>query len=223
MFLALDESERCSKNVFGGILLPEQKLPDLEKDWTLLRLKHKLFAEIKWESIDQYYKRYCDFIDLFFNNKDITFHSICYCNENKKYNAVYVLIRTITWKMQNAGLNEPLFILFDNNEGLGERETAEIKKIAQIDRGFKQRVEFCNQGTSHILGALQLADLLTGAICSKVNNETINKKRDYVVKFIEDKNKLPLDWAKDRLPQLNEFKIHYFDPDKKVKNPTAPF
>src|SRR4030042_6705480 len=105
MFLAFDESERCSKNIFGGILLPEKELPDLEKEWTILRLKHKLFAEIKWENIDQYYQRYCEFIDLFFNKDNITFHSICYCNEKKKYNAAYVLIRTITWKMQNEGLN----------------------------------------------------------------------------------------------------------------------
>jgi hypothetical protein len=217
MFLAFDESERCSKNIFGGILLPEQELPDLEKEWTILRLKHKLFAEIKWSSIDQYYKRYCDFLDLFFSKKHITFHSICYRRTNQKYNAVYVLIRTITWKMQNAGLNEPLFILFDNDGSIGEKETLEIKKIAKVDGAFKQKVEFCNQGTSHILGILQLADVLVGSICSKVNSELVNKEREFIVKYIESKNKLPLDWSSERLPKLYEYKIHYFDPDRKIK------
>lgn len=217
MFLALDESERESKNVLGGILLPEQKLPDLEKDWTILRLKHKLFAEIKWEQIDQYHKRYCDFVDLFFNDSSITFHSICYCDKKKKYNAAYILIRTITWKMQNEGIDEPLFILFDNDGSLGKEGTTEIKKIAQIDGKFKQKVEFCNQGTSHILGALQLADLILGAVGSKINKETLNKKKEFVLNHIETKNKLPLDWSSEKLPRLNEYKIQYFDPNRRIK------
>jgi len=217
MFLAFDESERRSKNIFGGVLLPEQELPDLEKDWTALRIKHKLFAEIKWDSIDQYYKRYCDFVDLFFNKKSITFHSICYRRIKQKYNAAYVLIRTITWKIQNAGLNEPLFILFDNDGSIGEKETLKIKKIAKADGAFKQKVEFCNQGTSHILGALQLSDLLVGSVCFKINNESVNKERESIVKYIEKSNKLPLDWSSERLPKLYDYKMHYFDPDRSKK------
>jgi len=119
--------------------------------------------------------------------------------------------------MQNAGQNEPLFILFDNDGSIGEKETLGIKKIAKTDGAFKQKVEFCSQGTSHILGALQLADVLVGSVCSKVNGELVNKKREFVVRYIESKNKLPLDWSSERLPKLYEYKIHYFDPDRIIK------
>jgi hypothetical protein len=217
MFLALDESEENGKKVLGGILLSEKLLPALEADFVSLRVKHKLFAELKWNKIDQYYKRYCEFIDLFFNDPNITYHSICYRRTgDQKYRAAFVLIRTITWKLQNAGINEPLYVLFDNDGSLGDHEAREIKKIAATDRRFKQRLEFCSQGTSHVLGALQLADLLTGAVCSAINGIALAVEPKHVHDHIQAKNNgVPLDWASARLPKLNDLKIHYFDPDNR--------
>ncbi len=220
MFLALDESEEHSKKVLGGVLLSEKLLPNLEADFVALRVQHKLFGEIKWNNIDQYHERYCDFIDLFFNNKHTTYHSICYRRGgNQKYRAAFVLIRTITWKMQNAGINEPLYVLFDNDGSLGEREVREIKKIAATDRRFKQKLEFCNQGSSHLLATLQLADILTGAVCMAINSVTLAPPKKHVYDHITKQNKgVHLGWASTRLPALNELKIHYFDPDTKPVN-----
>ncbi len=214
MFLALDESEEHSKKILGGILMPESELPSLEGDFVKLRIQHKLFGEIKWSRIDKYYKKYYDFISLFFDQKSATFHSICYRRE--KYRAAFVLIRTITWKMQNAGINEPLYVLFDNDGSIGEREVEEIKKIAAGDRKFKQKLEFCNQGTSHVLGILQLADLLTGSVCTSANAISLSPAKkgvaDHILKL---NNNVPLDWSSISLPKLDEYKIHYFDPDNK--------
>ena len=135
--------------VLGGVLISEKKLPEFEANFVRLRVQHKLFGEIKWQRIDQYHDRYCDFLDLFFDEKEMTFHSICYRRSGTdKYRAAYALIRTITWKMQNAGINEPLYVLFDNDGRLGDTEAREIRKIAKNDRRFKQELEFCSQGTS---------------------------------------------------------------------------
>jgi len=219
MFLILDESEGHQKMVLGGILLSEDVLPNLEKEFVVLRIKHKLFGELKWNRIDQYYKRYCDFIDLLFDTKEVTFHSICYRRGGTdKYRAAFVLIRTITWKMQNAGINEPLYVLFDNDGDLGDREAREIRKIADVDPRFKQKLEFCSQGTSHILGAMQIADLFTGAVSSVINSMDMSSKRLHVVDHITKRNNnVPLSWASLRLPKLYDFKIHFFDPDTKPK------
>ncbi len=67
--LSGDESEEHQKMVLGGVLISEKTLPTFEADFVQLRIKHKLFGEIKWNRIDQYHKRYCDFIDLFFDKK----------------------------------------------------------------------------------------------------------------------------------------------------------
>lgn len=221
MFLILDESEEHQKMVLGGLLISEKILPSFEAEFVSLRVKHKLFGELKWHRIDQYYQRYCEFIDLFFNEKSITFHSICYRRGGTdKYKAGYALIRTITWKMQNAGINEPLYVLFDNDGNLGDKEAREIRKIAEQDKRFKQRLEFCSQGTSHILGAMQISDLLTGAVCSTINSGTISINKKKVLEHIISKNgDASLDQAKASLslPKLNDFKIHFFDPDNKPK------
>ncbi len=215
MFFALDESEEHQKKVLGGLLLPETDLPNLERDFVALRVKHKLFGELKWTRIDQYHIRYRDFLDLFFDGKGITYHSICFRRGGEqKYRAAYVLIRTITWKLQNAGINEPMYVLFDNDGNLGEREVEEIKKIVAGDRMFKQKLEFCNQGTSHVLGALQLSDIITGAVCAAVNQAPMHQNKKSVHDYIMRKNNgVALDRTSALLPKLNELKIHYFDPD----------
>lgn len=217
MFLILDESEEHQKMVLGGLLISEKILPNFEADFVRLRIKHKLFGEIKWNRIDQYHKRYCDFLDLFFNEKSITFHSMCYRRSGvDKYKAGYTLIRTITWKMQNAGINEPLYVLFDNDGNLGDKEAREIGKIAKQDNRFKQKLEFCSQGTSHLLGAMQIADLLTGAVCSAINSVAVSNERKYVRDYITTKNNgVELSWASLSFPKLNDLKIHFFDPDTK--------
>jgi hypothetical protein len=215
MFLILDESEEHPKMVLGGVLISEKKLSAFEGKFVDLRIKHKLFGEIKWNRIDQYYKRYCEFIDLFFDESGMTFHSICYRMKGaNKYRAAYALIRTVTWKMQNAGINEPLYVLFDNDGNLGDTEARKIRRIAQNDTRFKQELVFCSQGTSQILGAMQVADLLTGAVCSVINGGVVSEERSYVKKHIKTKNNnIELNWSSLNLPRLNAHKIHFFDPD----------
>lgn len=201
--------------VLGGVLIPQEEVPLLERDFVSLRIKHKLFGEIKWQNIDKYYARYLEFIDLFFEYK-ATFHSICYRVHTKKYRAAYVLLRTITWKIQNAGLSNSLFVLFDNDGSLGQLETKTIGEIAPKDARFKRQLEFCSQGSSHVLGLLQLSDLLTGAVCSVVNKNKLSAEKQKVVDHITKKNQgIPLDWSSIKLPGLNDFKIHYLDPNNK--------
>lgn len=216
MFLFLDESSQYKKKLIGCLLVPKDLVPNIEKEFVELRIKHKLFGEIKWSQIDKYYKRYIDFLDLFLGNKQITFHSICY--RYKKYNAAFSLIRTISWKLQNAGINKSLWILFDNDGRIGKQETEQIKKIAKSDIKFKHSIDFCNQGASQVLGCLQLTDIITGAVCSVANKVSISKEKKAIIEHITEVNSnLPLDFSNIGLPMLQDRKIHYFDPDDKVK------
>ncbi len=217
MFLFLDESKEYPKKVFGGILLPTNKVSELEKDFTELRISQKLFGELKWEYVDLYYERYFLFLDLIFSSKEITYHSICFRRDDKRYNAAYSLIRTVTWKMENHGIKEPLYILFDNDGAVGKKEIEIIKKYANGDKRFKQKLEFCNQGHSHVLGALQLSDLMTGSVCSQINNIPLKLEKQALVDYITKKNNnIPLSYASPSLPSLFSRKIHYFDPDTKI-------
>ena len=213
MFLALDDSYKHPKKVFGAVLLPKQEVSELEKDWTELRFQHKLFGEIKWDSIDKNYKKYFDFLNLFFNQKKATFHSICFQNPSQRYKSAYLLIRAITWKMRNARIYEPIFVLFDNFGNIGKMEVEKIKEFAKKDREFKLDIEFCNQGASHLLAPLQIADVITGATASKINNISLREEKIATIKYIESKNNgIPLGWSGNRFPRLYEYKIHHFNP-----------
>lgn len=212
MFLAIDECLSGSKKIVGGLLTKTENVSLIEKDFTDLRIKHKLFGEIKWNHISNYVNRYCEFIDLFFNDIDTTFHSICYTQS--KYKAAYSLIRSITWKLANKGITEPIYVLFDNNGNIGSEETKRIKELAEVDGRFKCPVEFCSQGVSHVLGILQLADLLTGCVSIEVNNTSINKNQNKFVDHVKNKNGGNLTFYSSNLPKLDDHKIHFLDPEQ---------
>jgi hypothetical protein len=219
MFFALDESKEHKEKILGGIVIPVEEIPSFERDFVLLRLKHKLFGEIKWQNIDKkYYLQYAEFVDLFLNNHKATFHSVCYRDEKTKYRAGYVLIRSTGWKLKNAGIDNSLFILFDNEGNIGKTETGRIKEFAPLDKQFKNKIEFCNQGASHVLGLLQISDIITGALCSVLNKVKLPKEKQYIVDCLTLKNNgFPLNFRNTRFPSLNDYKIHFFDPDDKPR------
>ena len=171
-FLLWDESEDGDRKILGGVLLPDAMLPDFERDFVSARMEHKLFGEIKWIRIDKKYKEeYCKFVDLFLDYKEMTFHAISYTGGDDKYQGVaYTLIRYVVWKMKQAGIQESLTVLFDN-DGFSGREGSEwIRSKAKSNHLLKDTLLFCNQGASHVLGVLQIADLLSGSVASTVNN-----------------------------------------------------
>jgi len=212
MFLAIDECLAGGKRIVGGLLTKTDHVSLIEKDFTDLRIRHKLFGEIKWNHISNYVDRYCDFIDIFFNDPDTTFHSICYTQS--KYKAAYSLIRSITWKLANNGIVEPIYVLFDNDGNIGNQETKKIKELAKGDGRFKCPVEFCSQGVSHVLGVLQLADLLTGCVSVEVNSTSINTDQSTFVSHVKNKNGGDLTFYSPNLPKLTDHKIHFLDPDQ---------
>ena len=75
-------------------------------------------------------------------------------------------------------------MLFDN-DGFSGKEGAEwIQRKANSNHLLKDVLLFCNQGASHVLGVLQIADILSGSIASKVNNTKSPYKqmvRDYAL------------------------------------------
>ncbi len=89
-------------------------------------------------------------------------------------------------------------------------------KIVARDSKFSHSLEFCNQGASQVLGCLQLADLLTGATASVINNKQVVDYKKEIIEYITAKNNnIPLDYSPGRFPGLYEYKINYFDPNDK--------
>ena len=199
--------------------MPDEELPNFEKDFVSLRMEYKLFGEIKWTSIDKKYKEeYCKFIDLFLRGKKMSFHAITYTESDDKYkNAAYTLIRYVVWKMKQADIQEPLWVLFDNDGPLGKEGTEWIQEKARHNYLLKHTLSFCNQGASHVLGILQVADLLSGSVASAVNNTSTSHKqfvRDHVLQASNSIESKHISLFSD----LDEYKIHLFDIEKDLES-----
>lgn len=237
MFLALDESKGYGKSVLGLIAIPLDALPSLEGKFCQVRLDTKLMGEVCWEEItDKYLDRYLKFVDLFLNHPGTSFHSIAYNDTNGKYRAAYALIRLTSWKLWNAGIkaDRSLFILFDQDseaypkpervmfDGVEMEAVQEfrdeydaIKRIAVRDGRFRHPICYCNQGSSHQLGVLQLTDLLTGAMNAVINKRDLPTSKQSFVAHIEATTGHAMDAsrAEIRTPKLSDYKTHFFDPD----------
>ena len=235
MFLSIDECEGHGKCVLGLIAIPLNQVANLERDFCVIRLETKTMGEISWKKISKnYIKKYLQFLDLFLNNTDATFHSITY-SRDKKYNAAYSLIRTVSWKLWNAGIknDSELFILFDQNtEAFPKPETIEvggtkmievqefkssydaIKKISAGDFRFRHKITYCNQGASHQLGLLQLTDLLTGAMSAVINNIKLSEEHTELIGHIYKSigHDFEASRAELSLPKLKSYKLHFLDP-----------
>lgn len=218
MLLCLDESEPGTTHVLGGLLVPLKVFSELEKKIIEFRVKNKLFGELKWSKVTpKYFDKYKDFSDIFFDSKDVTFHSICYrpVVANAKAKAAYVLVRTLTWKINNAHLGDNLFILFDSDGEPSKHLLKDVREYAAKDPRFKCKINFCHDVISHCYGIMQLADVILGSVSTSVNKDAKRNvaKTDLLEYLVKRNNNIPLDYRLESFPQLYQQKIHFFDPN----------
>lgn len=155
---------------------------------------------------------------------------------HKKFRAAYSMIRVVCWKFWKAGISNEreLFILFDEDTEAFPNPDPElirtitgqsvlefdnsydaIKKIAAKDPRFRRKISFCNQGHSHVLGIIQLTDILTGAMSCVANKlEGISEEHKTLVEYIRERigHDFEASRAELTLPKLNAYKIHFLDP-----------
>lgn len=216
MFLFIDESEAGAKKIIGGILLPIDKVSEFEKSIVSERIKSKLFGEIKWSSISgsKYHQAYLDILELFWTEKEATYHSCSYTRRDDRYKAAYMLIRAVSWKIENhygAGKTPPMYILFDDGGAFGTTFFPRIKSILAADRSFHHKIDFCNHGHSHVMGGLQVSDVFTGAVAARVNSVPLSQYPKAVLDSIEARNGTTIGVGIARFPRLYEFKMHHYD------------
>lgn len=204
-------------------MIPLDNLPDFEKEFVKLRIKHKLWGEIKWERISQ---NYLEFADLMRSNW-ISFHSLCYPTQtpqeikdkfqgdsNKpQYVFAYTLVRYIgTMLIASKAMPTRMYILPDESGPVGHQEwknsAGYLKKDSKLS-GIE--FDFCSQGTSHCVGALQISDLLTGAVAALKNNVTLNQVQENFISRVQSiNNNQPLLFNYPYTTPLHNIKVNHF-------------
>ena len=105
----------------------------------------------------------------------------------------------------------PIYALFDDGGSFGVAFFPQIRTMLSRDPSFHLRLDFCNQGHSHVMGGLQVADLLTGAVAARINAVSLSKYPKVALDAIETKNAGPIGIGIGRFPRLYEFKMHHYD------------
>jgi len=215
MTLLIDESEGWKRKVVGGILVPDDTFYSLESRFLEMRFQHLVFGELKWERAKApYHKKYTSFVDLFFDNAELTFHCYTYTRRKDKYKVAYAMIRSVCAKLYYFGHTDSLNIIFDQGD-VGEINLTQ--QYLNADTNVVQNIAFCTAGTSSVFGGLQLADLLVGGVASSINErkESMDDGKCRLLEYILERNGGPI-VNLPRFPGLHEFKMHRFDPQKYI-------
>lgn len=229
MFLALDESIGSTHETLGCLCFPESIMPKLEAQFIQHRIEHKVWAEVKWQRLcAPYVEKYEAMVRDYLAPDDVTFHSWTYriptAIERRSfydgidaslvvYRHAYLLIRTIIWKCRNNGYTGPFYILADESGKLGRNEYKITQGLLKRDPKISPPpvIDFCMTGSSTACGAMQITDLITGAVMSHYDEKF--SKQDSCTKFIkmlaEINGGIPLDLSSRTLPKLHDQKLHH--------------
>ncbi|HET9412475.1 MAG TPA: hypothetical protein VFO38_06610 [Candidatus Saccharimonadales bacterium] len=213
----------------GCLCFPRAIMPELESVFIADRIKHRVWAEVKWSRLcTPYCDKYKSMVSNYLASSQVTYHSWTYsipsAEERKQYyngsdsskiiyRHAYLLIRTVIWKCRNSGYRGPFYILADETGKLGREEykiTQELlKNDAKIDPPAS--IDFCNTGNSTSCGAMQVVDLLTGAVMSQYDEKF--SKQDACIDFVEHltalNNGVPLTFSSPGFPRLGAQKMQH--------------
>mgnify|MGYP000374066566 CR=1 FL=1 len=181
---ALTKTEEHLYSSIGGIWLPRDCREEFKKGIYNIKAQHKIFGELKWKKISpSYFELYKDLIDFFFRTDYIRFRIILI--ESSKVNHIkfnntdaelgfykfyYQLLHH--WILDFNTYN----IFVDLKVNSHPHRLAELRKVLDLSNLTSDISQVQGLHSEESVG-IQLADVLTGLVTSKFNNEV---KRDSV-------------------------------------------
>ena len=213
MFLFIDESQSKSQEYtcFGCLCIEDKAFYNLEAKLLKGRVDTKLWGEIKWSKIGSkqsaYNKKYKQLFELYISEPKLTFHSYAYDKKlagsrgrelkkdpNRPFKQVYPLIKNVIRKCQNHGYKGEYYIIADNFPG-APAGYKQIREYLNRDRQILPTsiIAFCSVADSAIVAGLQMVDICTGIISTKIPKgyqpDKINPDKAAIMRCLEGFNK----------------------------------
>jgi hypothetical protein len=213
VLILCDESTEYSNKIVGAVSLTVEDFYKLEDYLTRYRLNKVLFGEIKWVKLGSPGKNHeciLHLIEYAMTLSSFRFHSNQY--SGNQHSAQYALVRSISWKLQNAGYKDVVGILVDKIEK-GQIEIT--KERLNYDHRFKHKINFCIELDSKSFNTLQIVDLLCGCMAYKINilnkGKQSNKcKREFITRVEQLDSSLPIDLTQAGLWGYGQKKIQHY-------------
>lgn len=231
MFLALDESLDNTTKVIGCICFPINMYGEFEREVAEFRATKKMWSEIKWKKVNERYAdNYIRFARIFTDKPKVTFHTWAYkemsmvdririyhtSDKNEIfYKNTYTLIRSVMRKALKQGITQ-FYILADETGAPGRDNFKLFNEMLVNDTQLSSAdVLYCATTKSTMSGALQIADLITGAVAQGcyAKNITDTGKRRLYEHFLEVNDHIGLDITTKRLPDLYDTRVHHCNID----------
>lgn len=207
---ALFDKNAHKYTVIGGIWIPKEYRDQLKKDLNEIKHRFNVWGEIKWNKISPaYLDLYKEVISLFLKSPKIRFRAIIINSANvnhDKYNngcgelGFYKFYYELIYHWLNPNNVYDIFVDYKVN-GYKYR----INELEKILR-YSNNVNRVQALPSHESVAIQLADILTGSVASKFNEETVSQAKLEVRDCIEQYK--PIKPTSKGENKFNIFDIH---------------
>jgi hypothetical protein len=231
MFLALDESIDNPTKIIGCVCFPINMYGEFEKTVAEFRATKRMWSELKWNKLnEQYADRYIEFIKIFSDKPDVTFHtwayeevgglerSRIYGTRDKGtifYKNTYSLIRSVIRKAMKSGITQ-FYILADETGTPGRDNFKLFNEMLSNDSRLRgANVLYCATAKSTMSGTLQLADLITGAVSQGCYGTISDPGKIKVYNhFLEVNENIDLDITTISVPSLTDTRVHHCNIDE---------
>jgi len=190
---ALSRKEEHLYSAIGGIWLPENHRDDLKNGIKAIKEKHGIQGELKWQKLSPaYFELYKDIIDYFFQTEFIRFRVIMiesskvdhmrFNNTDAElgfYKFYYQLLHHWIFDFNDYNIFVDLKVNRDKNR------LKELRHVLDLSNLTSDISQVQGLPSEQSLG-IQLADVLTGLVAAKFNNE-IKKgsAKDTLIQHIE--------------------------------------
>jgi hypothetical protein len=190
---ALINKEAHTFCAIGGIWIPAENRLQLKEDLKAIKSKYGINGELKWQKLSpSFYNLYKDVIDYFFTTDFIRFRVILVeanLVDNVKFNNTDAELGF--YKFYYQLLHHWIFdfntynIFLDHKVNRNKGRFKELERVldnANLTSDIKQV-----QGlpSTEQLG-IQLADVLTGLVASKMNGGVTSQAKLNLIKYVED-------------------------------------
>jgi len=179
----------------GGVWIPTEQRSLLKKGLNDIKIKHNIFGELKWQKVSPaYYELYKDVIDFFFNADYIRFRVILieaakvdhirFNNADAElgfYKFYYQLLQHWIFDFNDYA------IFADLKKNRNKGRLKELKHALDNSNYTSDIIQVQGLPSHESLG-IQLADIFTGMVTAKLNNEyNLSSAKAKIIEYTENK------------------------------------
>lgn len=198
----------------GSVWIPEEMREEIKSCIKQIKSKYNVFGELKWNKVTpKYLDMYKEVVDVFFNIYKIRFRAIIIDSkviDNERYNQSSGELGF--YKFYYQLLNKWLYpdneysIFLDYKVNGNRHRLQELHRI--LNHAVMATVNNVQALPSHDSVLIQMADILTGVVSAKFNDEVTSAAKLELIAYVESYLEHEIKETRPKENKLNIFNIN---------------